>query len=263
MGLLYGTGNATRQEIAMMDEPVKIGSWHHPVPFADFIEMVTEALGEEGIRILEEEYQLTHNDQRMFGAMLITPADDDSFLPGTKTDLILGMRGSHDKIVPRGLTVGTRVTVCSNLCFSGNMGTLQTRQTTNIMKRLPGMIREIIRRIRGLAEQNQLRIDQYKNHNLGTSQMGDALLVEMLRQDVVNLQQFQTAIQEWVEPSFIEHQEEGQYTAWNLFNAVTQSFKPTGAREDNVYNHDALNVRSGKLIQLLDDTTGLDLPKAA
>lgn len=263
MGLLYGTGNISRQELALLDKPEAEGPWHRPVPFADFIDMVTDSIKKHGGKIKDEEFQTTNNDQRFFGAMLVTPKGrgNVSFLPGTGTDLIVGLRGSHDRIVPRGICVGTRVMVCSNLCFDGDMGNLKTRQTTNIMDRLPTMIDNVVGKIGEISERNALRIDRYNNHNIKSSQAGDAMIVELFRKEVINLQQMQTALQEWVEPSFGEHQENGDYTAWTLFNSVTQAFKPVGQRAANQYNHAELNRRSTALVEHLDDL--VQLPKAA
>jgi hypothetical protein len=259
MGLLYGPGNITRAELNALPEPVSIGPWHHPVPFGDYVQQVSDALAEHGATIMDEEFQLVKNGMRLFGAMTVRPADADTFLPGTGTDLIVGLRGSHDKIVPRGLCIGTRVMVCSNLCFNGNLSSLQTRQTTNVLDRLPIMINEVVGQIHTIAANNVIRIDAYKNKNLKTSDAGDAVIVDLFRREVLNLQQLQTALSEWVEPTYGEHQADGDYSMWNLYNAVTQSFKPTGERAKNVYNHDELNRRSTLLVNALDSRLKLKL----
>jgi hypothetical protein len=257
MGLLYGTGNITRQELSQLDTPEANGPWHRPVPFGDYIDMVTDSLIGRGATIVSEEFQLTNNSQRFFGAMQIRPKNVDTFLPGTGTDLIVGLRGSHDKIVPRGICIGTRVMVCSNLCFDGDMGNLKTRQTTNVMERLPVMITSVVGEIDKIVQTNVTRIEAYKNHNVKTSQAGDAVIVDLFRREVINLQQMQTALGEWIEPSFGEHQSDGDYTAWSVFNSVTQAFKPVGQRAANQYNHAELNRRSTQLVESLDQIVGL------
>lgn len=263
MSLLYGPANITRQELALIETPAPQGPWHQPVPFADYVDMITDALAEEQIIIQNEEFQVVKNEMQLFGAMVVQPANDE-FLGGLGTNLVLGIRGSHDKIVPRGLCIGTQVMVCSNLCFSGNLATMQTRQTKNIFDRLPGMIREIVRRIRAQAEMQETRIHAYKNENLGSSQMGDALLVDLFRKNVMSGTQFHKALQEWVEPTFIEHQADGDYTVWNLFNAVTQSMKPSADLDDErVFNHSGLQLRTSRLTDVLDQHLGLELAEAA
>lgn len=262
MSLLYGPANITRQELALIETPAPQGPIHQPVPFADYVDMITDALKENDITIVNEEYQVVKNNMQLFGAMQVQPGNDGDFLPGLDTNLVLGIRGSHDKIVPRGLCIGTHVMVCSNLCFSGNMATMQTRQTRNIFQRLPGLIKEIVERIGLEAERERNRLDAYKNTNLRSSQMGDALLVELFRNNVFTGQQFHKALEEWVEPTFIEHQADGDYTVWNLFNAATQSMKPVADLDDErVFNHAGLQNRTSKLVEVLDQHVGL--PQAA
>jgi len=263
MTLLYGPANITRQELAYINTPEPQGPWHQPVPFGDYVDMITDALVKEDIVITLEEFQVVKNDMQLFGAMAVAPANDE-FLPGLETNLVLGIRGSHDKIVPRGICIGTQVMVCSNLCFDGNMATASTRQTKNIFHRLPDMIRDIVRRIRSEATLQETRLNAYKNANLGTSQMGDALIVELFRNKVMSTAQFTKSLDEWVEPTFAKHQEDGDYSVWNLFNAVTQSMKPQADLDDaHVFNHSLLQTRTQKLTQSLDTHLGLDLRQAA
>jgi hypothetical protein len=141
---------------------------------------------------------------------------------------------------------------------------MQTRQTKNIFDRLPGMVQEIIRRIRHEANIQERRLSAYRNENLGSSQMGDALLVDLFRRNVLNGTQFHRALQEWVEPTFIEHQADGDYTVWNLFNSVTQSLKPEADLDDErVFNHSGLQQRTQRLTAALDSHLGLDFAEAA
>ena len=260
MGLLYGPGNITRSELASIQTPEPKGKWHNPVPFDAYVEMITDAIGESGYTIQQEEFQVV-NDVRLFGAMLISPRDTDSFFPSFGSDLVVGLRGSHDKMVSRGICIGTRVTVCSNLCFSGDLDTFHTRQTLNVYERLAPMIQRTIDRVGERAETERRRISAYRDHNFGTSQAGDALLVEMLRKEVLTLPQFVKAANEWVEPSFIEHQADGNYSAWNMLNAVTEAMKPKVPEDGEVsrqFNHLELSNRTSRVVEFLDETLGLE-----
>lgn len=257
--LLYGSGNISRQEIALLDTPEASTKTHHPVPFSDYIGLVSDSLTAADVVIKEEEYQLTHGNQRLFGAMRIAPANEESFLPGQGTDLVLGLRGSHDRIIPRGLCIGTRVIVCSNLLFEGNLLNLKTRQTTNILDRLQPMIDKVVGQIGIAASANMARINRYKDFDLKTSQAGDALLVELYRQKALNNSQFGIAVDQWVEPDFIEHKAEGDWTVWNLMNAITQAYKPVGARAGHSFNHDTMATQATKMLEVLDQHVGLEL----
>ena len=59
-----------REEIANVPTPVGTASWH-PVAHADVIDAVTEAVKAHDWQILDEQYGLARDGQRMFGVMRI------------------------------------------------------------------------------------------------------------------------------------------------------------------------------------------------
>ena len=57
-----------RDEIATIPTPEGTASWH-PVPHLDVIDSVTEAIKAKNWQIVDEQYGLAREGQRMFGMM--------------------------------------------------------------------------------------------------------------------------------------------------------------------------------------------------
>lgn len=254
--LMYSTTNdrpVTLDQLRQMPVPKAMGRFHQPYGFGQYADDVHHALDRAGISVLNEEYAVTKDQQRMFGLMEIAARPlEGELITADEWKLTLGLRGSHDQRIPRGLVLGTQVMVCSNLCFSGNVANLRTKQTLNIGARLPGMIREAVRHIPQMAERQERVFDAYRNREL-KPRAGDAALVEIFRRDGLSSAQLGRAITEWHEPSHEEHAAQG-WSAWRLLNACTEAVKPTGA---NV-NMDLISDRTQVTSRFLDEVCGID-----
>jgi len=250
MTLLYSTDNdhpVSRSQLAMIPTPAPRGPRHSPYPFGRYVEDVHDALDRVGVAVAGEEYAVTKDHNRMFGVLEIQPkALEGELITAADWKLLMGLRGSHDQRVSRGLVLGSQVLVCSNLCFSGNVADFNTKQTLNIGSRLPGLIRDAVMRIPQMAQRQEKIYDQYKNSEL-KPRWGDAALVEMFRQDGLSSAQLGRAITEWHEPTFKEHADYG-WSVWRLLNSATQALKPTGAN----FNADLMAQRSQKVSNVCD-----------
>ena len=152
--------------------------------------------------------------------------------------------------MPRAITLGNRVMVCSNLCFSGDIGTMSTKQTTNIWNRLPNLVDQAVAQIPQLAQREDDRVDAYKLFDM-SPRHGDAALVEMTRRGALTPAQLGRAIQEWDRPSFDEHTDSG-FTAWRLLNACTEAVKPRGER----VNMHTVQERTGIASAFINEVVG-------
>jgi hypothetical protein len=120
MSLLYSTHEdrpVSRSQLAMIPTPPPRGPRHRPYPFGSYVEDVHEALDRVGITVAEEEYAVTKDHQRMFGMMEIEASNplEGELITADEWRLELGLRGSHDQRTGRGLVLGDKVMVCSNL----------------------------------------------------------------------------------------------------------------------------------------------------
>lgn len=255
MSLLYSQANISRQGLSELVTPPALGAFHQPYGFGQYVDDIEESLDIAGLQVANQEFEVTHEGNRLFGVLEVEPKAGE-LITAEEWKLLVGLRGSHDQRIPRGLTLGSQVLVCSNLCFSGSLGTVNTKQTTNIGLRLPHLIRDAVNRIPELAERQEKRFDAYKHLEL-SPRVGDAALTELFRRGALSAPQLGRAIKEWDEPSYIEHThaDAGATTrsGWRLFNAVTEVQKPTG----NNHNPDLVRQRTEIASTFLDECVGL------
>lgn len=214
----------THAQLNKLVTPAPLGKRHAPYGFGEYITVIKEALDHAGILVEAEEFAIRNDAMQLFGVMEIGIKGKE----GMGFSRVLGVRGAHDQSIPRGLALGSNVFVCSNLCFSGNLLTVRTKQTTNIAERLPMLVREAVHVIPEMAALQDKRYEAYRDKQL-SGPVGDAHLVAMYRRGGLGVSNLTRAIQEWHEPSHEEHAEQG-FSAWRLFNACTESLKPSGNR---------------------------------
>jgi len=202
-----------------------MGARHNPYPFHRYVDQVEESLRFHGFDIVDQEYVVTADDQQFFGMMEIQQHATNLDVVAEKGWTIqVGLRGSHNQTLPRGLLLGSRVIVCSNLCFHGNIGQFKTKQTTSISSRLPFLIRECLTHVPEMVDSQERVFDRMKDREMKIQQ-GDSALVQMYRRGGFSSPQLTHAINEWKDPSF----DHGPPSVWRLMNAGTEALKPTGA----------------------------------
>jgi len=257
--LLYSEANISRSDLAHVQTPPALGRFHQPYPFAAYVDDVTEALDRIGYEVHAEEYEVTPDQQAFFGALEIAPREvEGEYIPAGHRTLV-GVRGSHNQRIPRGLVLGSQVMVCSNLCFSGNIASFVSKQTKYLHRRLPGLINGAVENIPALVEQQNQTFDRYKDYEFGNPRHGDAALVEIFRQGGLSAAQLGKAVREWDKPCHDEHAEHG-YSAWRLLNSVTEALKPGGER----VNTNLIANRTDIATRFINNVVGVSaLPLAA
>jgi len=248
-GLLLHCGghSVNRNQLAMLPVPAPKGSRHVCRPFIEDVNIVSDELDRLGFNITGEAFGLAREGQRFFGTMEIAPrALEGEYIPAKSFALTVGIRGSYDQSFPRGLAVGSRVFVCDNLAFSGDV-VLKTRQTTNISNRIGGLWRDAVAQIPEMADHQNRRFAAYRDLSIDR-RAGDAMIVELVRRAIITPSQVGRVIAEWDTPSHDEHAEDG-FTAWRLYNAVTEACKPSSQER---FSLPALWERTIALTEYLD-----------
>ena len=254
--LIYNSAGNKEYSFAALgnlDTPPPMGRFHSPYAFQDFVGNIKHGLELENITVEKEEFITHHDDQRLFGAMQIRiPSVSGEYIAKNDFQFVLGLRGSHDQSIPRGMVLGNQVMVCSNLCFNGDLGSsLNTKQTLNITTRIPELVRRTLSVIPEQAEKQIQRVEAYKNTTI-TKRQGDAALVELLRLDAISPPQLGKAVKEWDKPTYSEHADQG-LSIWRMLNACTESIKPGGANCNPVL----IEQRTRKISTFLDEVVGL------
>ena len=255
--LLYSQANITRPELDLLPVPEALGRFHQPYGFGTYVDDIHESLDLLGLEVRNEEYETTHDNNRLFGALEVGLKEGE-LITADEWRVLVGLRGSHDQSIQRGLVIGSQVLVCSNLCFSGNIANINTKQTTNIGSRLPGLIRNAVDHIPELAHLEEQRFNAYKELEL-RPRHGDAALVELHRRGAFTNAQLARAISEWDEPTYEEHTHadagDNTRSGWRLFNAATEALKPQSERGNADGN--ALTRRTQVVSGFLNEVVGL------
>jgi len=248
--LLYSSATDRLVNLAeMRDLPMpdhgSMGRFHKPYPFYDYVSDVMEAFSNHGVEIVSEEHAVTKDNERYFGVMQIKPLQGE-YISAEDWSLLVGLRGSHDQSVSRGLVIGTRVMVCSNLCFSGSLGKIATKQTTHMGDRIRILINDSVRMIPEAAQSQERQFNAMKAFQM-RNRTGDAALVEIHRRSGLSGSQLSRAIREWDEPSHEEFAVDG-FTAWRLLQACTEAVKPTGNNSNPSIVHDRTTIAHGVIL---------------
>lgn len=200
-----------RNEIAMVPTPAATASWK-PVPHRDVIDAVTDVVKGQNWTILEEQYGLARDGQKMFGVIRINKSSS------LEWSRCIGIRNSHDRTLAVGLTAGISVCVCSNLCFGGSV-VLKRRHTSRI--ELEGLVTEAIDALgdefltlETVAEDLKL---QYVRDDAAR-----AAIVKAAEAGAVNSCDVLPVFREFKSPSHPEFEEP---TRWSLLNAFTENAK--------------------------------------
>lgn len=119
--ILVGTNNVSEQDVFNVPA-VPYTKTFHPVHHAEVIRAIKEAIGIVGMEIVKSEYVLGQDGMRMFGVYDLSQGTSE-------LSWSIGIRNSMNKSMSLGITAGTRVFVCENLCFSGEF--LAFRKHTN------------------------------------------------------------------------------------------------------------------------------------
>lgn len=188
---------------------------HHPIAHALFIRGVREQLTAAGIGIEEEAYGLSGDGARVFGALALK-ADRLPTIHGS--DLVLGLRNSHDKTFCAGLALGNRVFVCDNLSFIGTR-TLARKHTRHVHRDLPALIARILGKLGDWATEQAHQVAAYESANLTDEQAHD-FMIRAIRARVICASRIAHVIDGW-------HRDDRSQNLWGLFNAFTEALRGT------------------------------------
>lgn len=186
---------------------------HVPIPHHGLVDLVRYALTYYGHEVTEEHHGVTPDGMRYFGVLSLRSKYGDY------TDTV-GLRNSHDKRFPIGISMGARVFVCDNLSFMGEH-VIKRKHTANAKRELPGLVMEIVEPLAEARKAQQITFDRYKA-TFVNPMLADFAIMEMYRKGVINVQRIADVHNEWFEPTFEGFED---YSAWRMFNAVTHALE--------------------------------------
>lgn len=243
--LMYNSATDIKVErdyLANLQTPAPMGKRHAPYPFHAFATDTVNAIQNAGFTIDAEDYAITKDEQRLFGLLNVSRPVALVERPfkkwQPKWNLLVALRGAHDQSISRGLAIGSRVMVCSNLCFHGDLGNWNRKQTTNIARRIPEMVADAVSGLGHAGDRLTVDFDAFNAKQI-TRDTGDKVLLDIYRSGGFSASQLGRAIADWDDCSVEEHTANGR-SLWWLFNSATHALKPTGANT----NHGDIQHRS-------------------
>jgi len=214
-----------------------------PIPHKEAIELVTSSLRDHGYGIASEAHALAAEGQRYFGLLELAGGDGAA---ANDHSLIVGLRNSHDHSFCLGLSLGSRVFVCDNLAFSGEVRVAR-KHTAQIARDLPRLVSGAVGLLGDLRRTQESRFARYKEVEIANATAND-LLVRTIEAGVLPVTKLRLAIQEWKAPRHEEFRSAGP-TLWRLYNAITEAIK--GRVEP-------LRLATPAIHGLFDSAAGLD-----
>ena len=249
MILHCGARAIDRTTLANIPCPQATESWH-PIPHIRLVQEVERSLAASGMVIVNESYGVTEDNGRMFGLLQVANHQDT-----VDYAYVIGLRGSLDKSLSRGLAVGSSVFVCDNLAFSSEI-VFHRKQTKFCSEDIPAMVDTAIGQLSQRWNDQGRRIAAYKMTALSLRD-ADHLLAEIAG-DVFPWQKFADIRAEFLNPRHPEFQKE---TLWALFNSVTEWLKPKAdSKASGLWT---MPARTGRLHKICDDYAGLVIDTTA
>lgn len=219
MTLMLHTGADAVDYTSLRQLPVPLATdTHVPIPHHSVVDMVKYSLGFYGHEIVDEHYGVTPDGARFFGVLSLRSEYGDY------TDTV-GLRNSHDKKFPIGISFGSRVFVCDNLAFNGDH-VIKRKHTANAKRDLPGLVAQVVEPLREQRLLQARTFEVYRATELTPAEVDHAIM-QMYRREVINLTRIADVLQAYEEPPH----DWGGETAWRLFNATT--FALTGRVAEN------------------------------
>jgi hypothetical protein len=234
-----GAKHVERTQLEAIPLPARTKSWV-PIAHGQLLTQVQAALEANHLRVVTEAHAIAKDGNRYFGLLQVANGHDD-----TDFGLVVGLRNSHDKTFPAGLTIGASVFVCDNLSFSGEVK-IARKHTVNVNRDLPGLVNRAVGRLVDLRQGQAIRFQSYKSREIGQVEAHD-LLIRAVDARVLPVTRLPDVLAEWRNPSHPEFAADG-FTAWRLFNAFTETLKG---------NLDFLPRRTQALHGLLDAACGI------
>jgi hypothetical protein len=191
---------------------------HVPIAHSAVVDMVKYSLGFYGHEIVEENYGVTPGGARFFGVLSLRSEYGDY------TDTV-GLRNSHDKRFPIGISFGSRVFVCDNLAFNGDH-VIRRKHTANAKRDLPGLVAEVVEPLRDQRVAQARMFDAYRRTALLEHQVDQAIM-QLYRRGVINVTRIAEVLDAYENPLH----DWGENNAWRLFNASTYAL--TGRVAEN------------------------------
>jgi hypothetical protein len=234
-GLVLDTKDSMRRTYNQVIQPVvplRDTRTYQPIQNKELLDMLALAAKEFGLELQspeDAEYGEARKRQHMFGVFEITGHDHFD----NQVKLMLGVRNAFDGSMSVGICFGSKVFVCSNLCFSGyvddEIGIVGhtshyhkvRRGQSSLAPRLRTKFSSALKQVDAFKDFQNNFYNGLRDTRLSTND-GYEVIIDAARNDVLPQKDILRVANEWNEPS---HQEFADRNAWSLHNAFTEQYK--------------------------------------
>lgn len=214
-----GAKDATREEVDAVVTPEGTDTWT-PIRHGEIADAVEASLVGTGLAPKSVNYGLTKDGLRLFGLYTLAGEHPDYALT-------VGFRNSHDKSFAASVCCGSRVFVCDNLAFAGEV-TISSKHTRHLRSRLTRIVSEAVEKLTQKRALVERRIALYKETEVKAQAHLHDLVLRAFRADAIPAQAISKVIAEFEAP---RHPEFRDWNLWNLQNAFTETLKSYGEIE--------------------------------
>ncbi len=250
------SGRCTLDEVLVLPIPPKTASYQ-PVTNKELIDMLHNVAYENGLSLIEPDWGMARNGQRVFGTYKIQ--GHDSF--NGQAQSMLGVRNSCDKSLSAAICYGSEVLVCSNLCFSGYagedgiVGRTSHKHTVNVKDTLYHRLQDSLSQFQAFKDFQENFYRRLNGSHMSERRAYHAI-VNAARADVVPNKDVLKIAQLWDDSGDRSYSERDNWhedfvprNAWSLFNVFTENHK-----EYTEKNPVAANKRSINLTRFFNHT---------
>jgi len=219
-----GANRIDRADIAKIKTPEGTDTWS-PLAHEDLLNLVTNTLARFDLDVVAEDHGVAGDgSEDYFGVLEIKARGSD--VAGKEWGTLIGLRNSNRKRYPAALVAGSRVFVCDNMAFSGEVK-MTHKHTAKLAEKLPGLVTEAVERVGGLHKIQEVRFGRYKGIDMPWRTV-DNIVIDALDVGALPASKIPRVLAEYRHPSHAEHLgPEGERTTWTLFNAFTEALKGT------------------------------------
>ena len=209
------TYNTTKELIISATVPAQTRTYK-PVSHASLIDLTMDGIEKSGFTLGKATYSAARDGQIANGKFTITNIADGEM------ELQIGWQNSYNKSLSLKFAIGTRITVCSNGCVSGDFGAFKKKHRGDVQNFTPSAITEYIKRAGDVFQQIQRDRESLKQIEV-TKRMSAELVGRMyLEEEIIQNTQLNIIKREMSNPSF-DYGAEG--SLWELYNHTTLALK--------------------------------------
>lgn len=184
---------------------------YKPIPHDVVLDTAKETLVKSGYEVIDHTLALARQGGEFFATIDLTTTVSDT------ERLVVGLRNSHNKRFSIGFCVGTRTSVCSNLCFSNDV-VINNRHTRHSASRHLEGIASAVSNLGAYQEVQSQRLDYLKGKEIGKGE-SESLILRAAEQGMIGWTALPKILAEWRSPSHDEHRLSSRY---GLLQAFTQ-----------------------------------------